>query len=32
VEVRSTASRTASLLEGRVRLDGVTLLHHRWTS
>jgi putative CocE/NonD family hydrolase len=32
VEVHSTASRTASLIEGRVRLDGVTLLHHRWTS
>jgi len=32
VEVRGTASRTTSLLEGRVRLDGATLLNHRWTS
>ena len=32
VVVRSTSSRTATLVEGRVSLDGTSLLQHRWTN
>jgi putative CocE/NonD family hydrolase len=32
VAVRSTSSRTATLVEGRVSLDGTSLLQHRWTN
>jgi hypothetical protein len=31
VVVRSTSSRTATVVEGSVTLDGTSLLHHRWT-
>ena len=32
VVVRSTSSRTATLVEGRVSLNGTSLLQHRWTN
>jgi uncharacterized protein len=32
VVVRSTSSRTTTLVEGRVSLDGTSLLQHRWTN
>jgi len=32
VVVRSASSRTATAAEGRVTLDGASLVHHRWTS
>src|SRR5262249_4691841 len=31
VTVRSTSSRTATVVEGSVAIDGTSLLHHRWT-